>query len=171
MGHWRRQGRRPASRRSSAWSGCRMPGEQQIAQGLISNDIDFTTGIQVDRSRRSSRATRRSPPTAARSRRTATWTGGRPRSTSTREAAVRQPGLPLGDQLLDRPQISSSTSAGAARPSLSPLPMPSLPGPQAVLRRGQAAAREVPDQRVQPGQGRTRCCRSSAGRRAATACT
>ena len=71
--------------------------------------------------------------------------------------------------LIDRDQLIKVGWNGASEKTAAP--DAELPGPQAVLRRRQAAAREVPDQRVQPREGRRADVEARAGRRAATACT
>jgi len=73
---------------------------EQLAQGLISNAVDFSTGLQVATFPTVSKAIQHHTFTAA-SFPSAIVTGGRLRSISTTSAPLQQSEVPLGDQLSD----------------------------------------------------------------------
>ena len=132
-------------------------GEQQLAQGLISNAVDFSTGLQV--------AT--FPTVFAANPNIVTHTGTRAALRlrrlvadvalpELRAGAFQRPEIPLGDELSDRPPDPDRRRLGRGVESFAAADAGSerLQGPRALPRVGQAAARAVPDQRVQPGEGR-----------------
>ena len=148
-------------------------GEQQLAQGLISNAVDFSTGLQV--------AT--FPTVFKGNPKIITFTGRELpvwqrrlvadlALSQQRAASFQRSEVPLGDQLSDRSTdldrrrlgrvVEPVAAADAGRRGLQ--------GPAALFRLRQAAAGKVPDQRIQSCQGRTRCSRNWGGRRTARGC-
>ena len=132
-------------------------GEQQLAQGLISNAVDFSTGLQV--------AT--FPTVFAANPNIVTHTGHElpygyvdwwPTSLylNCERAPFNDPKFRwaisylIDRQIADRRRLGRGVESFAAADAGSER----LQGPRALPRVGQAAARAVPDQRVQPGEGR-----------------
>ena len=149
-------------------------GEQQLAQGLISNAVDFSTGLQV--------AT--FPTVFDGNPNITTFTGKElpwgnvdwwPTSLylNCKRAPFDNPKFRWAvSYMIDRQTLIDVGWGGCVEPvAAADAGRRRLQGTRALLRVGEAAAREVSDQRVQSGQGRRAHGRSSAGRRAATAST
>ena len=128
-------------------------GEQQLAQGLISNAVDFSTGLQV--------AT--FPTVFKGNPNIITYTGrelpyGNCRLVADlalsqqRACPVQQSEVPLGYQLSDQPADTDRRRLGRLVESLAAADARRrrVQGPAALLRLYQGVAREISDQRIQP---------------------